>query len=141
MTTRSSVIRTLVGIGCALATTAACSGSSDAEFVYTPVPYTVVMSPSGTPIPWAAERDEGRRYRVDEVVAYVDRDHATQFLTWAREFDFNGEILMDDPSMDVVMIALTVPVGAARAARDFIQGRPGVEAVDVNYTLQEHDGG
>jgi len=117
---------------------AACGSPSPEgdEFVFTPVPYTVVPTEPGEPTVVIALDKDGNEYLEGSVLVLVSRRELEGFTEWLDDIGLEWRRLDEDHEelgARPALISVRVPLGAAPAAREFIRDRPGVEAVDLNH--------
>jgi len=126
-------------------------GPTGDEFVFTPVPYTVLPAEPGETPRVIAIDDDGEEYLAAELLVLLPRTELDGFLNWLDEVGFEGQRLGEDTSsadatraadrgviLDKTTVLVRVPRGAAIAARDLILARPEVDSVGLSriYTFQ-----
>jgi len=133
----------------AAAVIAAACGSPDPkvrEFVFTPVPYTVLPAePGETPVVMAVDED-GNEYFAAELVVLIPRVELDDFLGWLDDVGLAGQRLDADRTaaeatraaeagivLDKALVFVKVPRGGAIAARDLLRTRPGLGDVELSY--------
>ncbi len=132
----------------AAAFAAACGnpGPTGNEFVFTPVPYTVLPAePGETPVVVALD-DEGDVYYAAELSFLIDEDELSAFLEWLESVGLEGVRLDEERpaaertmaaergvTLDKAIVFVKVPRGGAIAARDLLRTRRGLEDVELDY--------
>jgi hypothetical protein len=108
----------------------ACGGSSTQPFTYTPLPYTVIAGPDGTPeVISDLEEDP---VSADLLTVRVQSDRVETFTRRMREQGFEV-IRVLGADREVPVIHLKVPPGAYRDAARFIERVDGVQSVSYAY--------
>ncbi len=115
------------------------------EFVFTPVPYTVLPAePGETPVVVALDED-GSRYVEGGVVASLPRDDLSDFVEWLEDAGLEWERIDTDRGeidkelgINDAILFVRVPLGTATQARDLIRSRPEVASADLNYLRAVH---
>ena len=111
-----------------LAWLAASCGSPTGKpaFEFTPIPYTFVAGPGGTPI--AISEYDDNPVLADEIVAVVDEG---QYDTARKEITALGFQVykVQNPGQDVRILSIRVPLGAVQAAIERVRAIVGVVEV------------
>ncbi len=126
-------------------------GSTGDEFVFTPVPYTVLPAEPGETPRVIAEDEDGEEYLAAELLVLLPRSELDGFLEWLEAVGFEGQRLGEDTTgaaatsaaergvaLDKATVLVRVPRGAAIAARTLILQEHEVDSVDLSriYTFQ-----
>jgi hypothetical protein len=127
-----------LGLIAVLMVAAAC-GSPDGdapEFVYTPVPYTVIPAQTRVPSYIVSERD-GEVYQADKVLVAVAKEQREEFTEWLDDVGFGVGQIIDTPGADlpIVTVVVHVPPGSAPDAVEFIRPQLGVREVGLSWFL------
>jgi hypothetical protein len=107
------------------------------KFVFTPVPYTMVDGPEGSPVPVSLPPTVTAAhcfpYIADEVGVFVDPDHVVAFKSWMSTIGFSvRDEQQAAPPPSPTYIAVRVPLGSVLDAVALIRRQPGVIAADPN---------
>lgn len=137
----------ILGTAVAALLAAACGnpGPTGNEFVFTPVPYTVLSAePGETPVVVALDENDSR-YVEGGVGVSLPRSELDDFVEWLDDVGFEWRRIDTDRGeidkewgIDDAVLFVTVPLGAATQARDLIRTRPVVTSADLNYLRAVH---
>lgn len=99
-------------------------------FEFTPIPYTVIAGPGGTPI--AVAEYQGSVIDAGNLIASVAPDRASAVRERLKELGFRMTTDAQVPDGPATMV-VEVPTGAVPDALDVIRGIDGVESAEPNY--------
>jgi hypothetical protein len=100
--------------------------SGKPAFEFTPIPYTMVAGPSGTPI--AISSYEDQPVLADEIVAVIEAESVDSAKEQISELGFQI-FKTQDPGQGVKILSVRVPLGSVPAAIERVRAIAGVREV------------
>ena len=118
----------------AMAVACGSPGPKQREFVFTPVPYTVIAGPRGTPVA-IYETEPGSSFSADSIIVLVSSATRPEFEDWTRRVGFKILQSLDGVEQGTEILLIEVPVGSVPTAVDLARKQPGVMEVTPNGTF------